>query len=104
MTPMLVVHKSGSENEKFLIRREHIFDLLRTLFRTDTLLINFTDREIADTRDLNENILIELDKNGRLVSMTVEHAKAEATNMMAVAYQQVDTQKQLRTAQMDQMS
>jgi uncharacterized protein YuzE len=42
---------------------------------TDTLLINFTQKDIAETRDINENILIELDQDGQLVSMTVEHAK-----------------------------
>ena len=41
---------------------------------TDTLLINFSDKKIAETRDLDENILIELDEGGRLVSMTIEHA------------------------------
>lgn len=41
---------------------------------TDTLLINFTDKEITETRDLDEDILIELDKNGKLASMTIEHA------------------------------
>ena len=44
---------------------------------TDTLLLDFSDREIAETRDLNENILVELDKEGRLVSMTVEHARQQ---------------------------
>ena len=42
---------------------------------TDTLLINFTRKEIAETRNINENILIELDSDGQLVSMTIEHAK-----------------------------
>jgi uncharacterized protein YuzE len=42
---------------------------------TDTLLINFAHKEIAETRDINENILIELDHDGHLVSMTIEHAK-----------------------------
>jgi uncharacterized protein YuzE len=42
---------------------------------TDTLLINFTHKEIVETRDINENILIELDRDGQLVSMTIEHAK-----------------------------
>ncbi len=45
---------------------------------TDTLLINFSDKEIVETRDLNEDILIELDKDGRLVSLTVEHEKQQA--------------------------
>ena len=55
---------------------------------TDTLLINFTDRTIVETRDLNENVLIELDKDGRLVSMTIEHAKQQA-NIDNFSYQQV---------------
>ncbi len=42
---------------------------------TDTLLINFAAQEIVETRDINENILIELDGDGNLVSMTIEHAK-----------------------------
>lgn len=42
---------------------------------TDTLLINFAQKEIAETRDINENILIELASHGHLVSMTIEHAK-----------------------------
>ena len=42
---------------------------------TDTLLINFTHKDIVETRNINENILIELDRDGQLVSMTIEHAK-----------------------------
>ena len=61
---------------------------------TDTLLINFTDKEIVDTRDLNENILIELDKDGYLVSMTVEHAKRQA-NIDDFSYHQVAGQLKL---------
>ena len=44
---------------------------------TDTLLINFADKEIAETTDINENVLIELDADGGLVSMTIEHAKVQ---------------------------
>ena len=46
---------------------------------TDTLLISFTTKEIVETRDLNENVLIDLDHDGNLVSMTIEHAKQQAT-------------------------
>ena len=42
---------------------------------TDTLLINFSHKDIVETRDINENILVELDRDGHLVSMTVEHVK-----------------------------
>ena len=45
---------------------------------TDTLLVNFTNNEITDTKDLNENVLIEIDKNGNVVSMTIEHAQQQA--------------------------
>ena len=55
---------------------------------TDTLLINFTNKEIVETRDLTENILIEIDKDGGLVSMTIEHAKEQA-NIKDFLYQQV---------------
>ncbi len=44
---------------------------------TDTLLITFADKEIAETRDVNENTLMELDKDGDLVSLTIEHAKRQ---------------------------
>ncbi|MCL5992227.1 MAG: DUF2283 domain-containing protein [Bacteroidetes bacterium] len=55
---------------------------------TDTLLINFNDNEIAETKDLNENILVELDKSGNIVSMTLEHAKNIA-NVFDLSFQQV---------------
>ena len=55
---------------------------------TDTLLLTFSDKIITDTHDLNENILVELDENGQLVSMTIEHAKQQ-TNVSEFSYQQV---------------
>ncbi len=42
---------------------------------TDTLLLQFSDREIVQTFDVNEDVLMEVDKDGRMVSMTIEHAK-----------------------------
>jgi uncharacterized protein YuzE len=44
---------------------------------TDTLLVNFSERPIVDTRDLNDDVLVELDKDGHVVSMTFEHAKQQ---------------------------
>ena len=58
---------------------------------TDTLLVNFSDREIAETRDLTENVLVELDEQGRLVSMTIEHAKQQM-NVTEFNYQLAVTQ------------
>lgn len=45
---------------------------------TDTLLVNFNSNEVTDTTDLNENVLIETDKNGNVVSITIEHAQQQA--------------------------
>ena len=53
---------------------------------TDTLLVDFNDREIVETRDLNQNVLIDLDKDGFVVSMTVEHAK-QHTDLNEFSYQ-----------------
>ncbi len=53
---------------------------------TDTLLVNFSDKKIVETKDLNENVLIELDEDGYLVSMTIEHAKQQ-TNVGEFSYQ-----------------
>lgn len=53
---------------------------------TDTLLVNFSDRKIAKTQDLGENVLLEMDEEGRLVSMTIEHAKQQM-NVTEFSYQ-----------------
>ncbi len=45
---------------------------------TDTLLVNFNNNEITNTKDLNEDVLIETDKYGNVVSMTIEHAQQQA--------------------------
>jgi len=55
---------------------------------TDTVLVNFTNKEVVETRDLNENVLLDLDKNGNIVSMTVEHARRQA-NMDDFSFQQI---------------
>ncbi len=44
---------------------------------TDTLLLTFSDHPIVETYDLNEDVLVETDENGHVVSMTVEHAKQQ---------------------------
>ena len=53
---------------------------------TDTSLVDFNDREIVETRDLNQNVLIDLDKDGFVVSMTMEHAK-QHTDLNEFSYQ-----------------
>ena len=57
---------------------------------TDTLLITLSDKRIAETRDLNDNILLELDDDGSLVSMTIEHA-TQQTDVREFSFRQVAT-------------
>jgi uncharacterized protein YuzE len=45
---------------------------------TDTLQITFKEASVEDTRDLDENTLIELDSEGQLVTITIEHARERA--------------------------
>ena len=42
---------------------------------TDTLFLELSDGLIAETRDLDENTLMELDADGNLVALTIEHAR-----------------------------
>ena len=52
----------------------------------DTLLVDFSDQKVVETRDLNENVVVELDDKGRVVSMTIEHAKQQ-TDVSEFSYQ-----------------
>ncbi len=45
---------------------------------TDTALIQFTDGEVVETREVSENVYLDLDASGNHVSMTVEHASEKA--------------------------
>ena len=55
---------------------------------TDTAFLEFSDRGITETREVSENVYIDLDKDGNLVSMTVEHA-AESARLPEVAVEEV---------------
>ncbi len=55
---------------------------------TDTALFEFTDLSVEETKEINENVYIDLDANGNLVSMTIEHAKSHA-NMPDVFVSQI---------------
>jgi len=56
---------------------------------TDTALVEFADNPVEETREISENLYIDLDANGNPVSMTIEHAKKTA-HFPDLAYQQID--------------
>ena len=55
---------------------------------TDTLYIEFKAAEIANTRDLDENTILDLDSNGNICAITIEHA-SERTDIPHFSYEQV---------------
>ena len=55
---------------------------------TDTAHIEMLDREVFETREISENIYIDIDEKGNLVSITVEHAK-ESAGLWEFSYEEV---------------
>jgi uncharacterized protein YuzE len=45
---------------------------------TDTLYIEFRAAEVTETKDLDENTLLDLDSNGNICGITIEHARDRA--------------------------
>jgi uncharacterized protein YuzE len=56
---------------------------------TDTALVEFSDLEAAETKEINENIYIDLDTSGNLVAMTIEHARQQAS-LPFLSYEQIE--------------
>lgn len=45
---------------------------------TDTLYIELREGTVAETRDWDENTVLDVDAGGNICAMTVEHASAHA--------------------------
>ncbi|RZB31934.1 MAG: hypothetical protein SRB1_01553 [Desulfobacteraceae bacterium Eth-SRB1] len=50
-----------------------------------------TDNDVYETREISEDIYVDLDQNGNLVNMTIEHAKANA-GLREFSYQEMIVQ------------
>jgi uncharacterized protein YuzE len=57
---------------------------------TDTLYIVFREGPVAETRDLDENTLLDVDSQGNICAITVEHASAR-TGIPEFSYEQILT-------------
>ena len=55
---------------------------------TDTMLLEFNSNKVEETYDLNENVVVEVDKDGRVVSLTIEHA-TDQTDAREFSWQMV---------------
>jgi uncharacterized protein YuzE len=58
---------------------------------TDTALLEFSERPVFETKEINENIYLDLDVDGNLIGMTIEHALSQA-NINEVSFQQINRQ------------
>ena len=56
---------------------------------TDTALVEFSERKVAETKEINQNIYIDLDAFGNLVAMTIEHAQQQAS-LPDLSYEQIE--------------
>lgn len=55
---------------------------------TDTLYIEFRPVAVAETKDLDENTLLDLDRDGNICGITIEHA-SERADIPHFSYEQV---------------
>jgi uncharacterized protein YuzE len=55
---------------------------------TDTLYIEFRTVEVAETKDLDENTLLDLDQDSNICGITIEHA-SERADIPHFSYEQV---------------
>ncbi|MCG8604029.1 DUF2283 domain-containing protein [bacterium] len=55
---------------------------------TDTLHVELSDAGIAETKEFNENLYVDLDSDGKIVCFTVEHAKA-ASGKLDFSYETI---------------
>ena len=46
--------------------------------QTDSLYIEFKAAAISETQDLDENTILDLDRQGNICGITIEHAKDRA--------------------------
>lgn len=61
---------------------------IRYFAATDTLLIEFRDAAVVETRDLDENTLLDLDVAGNICAITIEHASQRA-DIPQFSYEQI---------------
>ena len=56
---------------------------------TDTLHIEFRSATVAETRDLDEDTLLDLDAEGNICGITVEHAQKRVEDIPHLSFEQV---------------
>lgn len=57
---------------------------------TDTALLEFSEALVDETRAISEYVYVDLDKDGNLVSMTIEHA-AQVAQLPSINVEEIGT-------------
>ena len=57
---------------------------------TDTLYIELRPGDIVETKDLDENTQVDVDRRGNICALTIEHAK-ERADLPHFSFEQVGT-------------
>jgi len=78
----LMVKMLGMENEIDNMNIKYFND-------TDTALVEFSDNAVKETQEISKNIHIDIDADGNLVSITIEHA-GKTAHLPDISYQQID--------------
>lgn len=55
---------------------------------TDTLYIAFAEREIAETVDFNDDTVLDIDDQGNVIALTLEHARHNV-DLSDISFQQI---------------
>jgi uncharacterized protein YuzE len=56
---------------------------------TDTAILEFGNSKIFETLEINENIYIDIDKDNKLISITIEHASSNA-KLPEFSYEEIE--------------
>lgn len=57
---------------------------------TDTALLEFSRQPVGATREISENVYVDLDERGNIVSMTIEHA-AQVASLPGIHLEEIGT-------------
>lgn len=56
--------------------------------KTDTLYIEFRKADIVESRDLDEDTIIDVDAEGKICAMTIEHAR-DRTDVPNLTFEEI---------------
>lgn len=59
---------------------------------TDTLYLEFRSAEDVETRDLDENTLLDFDSKGSICGLTIEHA-SERADIPSFSFEQIPARR-----------